>query len=67
MEIEWLTAAEAARYVKVKPRTLLQWAREGKIPAHRLSGVKRCIYRFLRSELNLMLGVSSADSADGRQ
>jgi excisionase family DNA binding protein len=67
VEIEWLTAAEAARYVKVKPRTLLQWAREGKIPAHRLSGVKRCIYRFLRSELNLMLGVSSADSADGRQ
>lgn len=67
MEIEWLTAAEAAQHVKVKQRTLLQWAREGKIPAHRLSGVKRCIYRFLRSELDLMLGVSSADSADGRQ
>jgi len=25
METEWLTAIEAAQYLKVKPRTLLQW------------------------------------------
>ena len=30
METEWLTANEAAQYLKVKPRTLLQWARERK-------------------------------------
>jgi hypothetical protein len=34
METEWLTAIEAAQYLKVKPRTLLQWVRERKIPAH---------------------------------
>ena len=45
-QIEWLTAKEAAQYVKVKPRTLLQWARERKIPAHRLSGMQRCVWRF---------------------
>jgi len=64
---EWLTSNEAARYLKVKPRTLLQWARERKVPAHRLSGVQRCVWRFLRPELDAMLGSSSADSADGRQ
>ena len=67
MEIEWLTAKEAAEYLKVRPRTLLLWARQGKIPAHRLSGIRRRIYRFLRRELDLMLGVSSAEPADGRQ
>ena len=47
-----------------KPRTLVLWAREGKVPAHRLSGVRRCIWRFLRSELDAILGVSSAVSAE---
>ncbi len=67
MQIEWLTANEAAEYLKVKPRTLLQWARERKIPAHRLSGAERCVWRFLRPELDAMLGLSSADPAEGRQ
>jgi len=67
METEWLTAIEAAQYVKVKPRTLLQWARERKIPAHRLSGTQRCVWRFTKHELDATLCPSSADSADGRQ
>lgn len=67
MRTEWLTANEAAQYLKVKPRTLLQWAREKKIPSHRLSGVERCVWRFLRPELDAMLGLSSADPAEGRQ
>jgi excisionase family DNA binding protein len=67
VENTWLTANEAAQYLKVKPRTLLLWARQGKVPAHRLSGIQRCIYRFLGRELDLMLGVSSAEPADGRQ
>jgi excisionase family DNA binding protein len=61
----WLTAQEAAEYLKIRPRTLLLWARQGKIPAHRLSGIQRCIYRFLRRELDLMLGMSSAEPAGG--
>jgi excisionase family DNA binding protein len=65
--IEWLTAKEAAAYLKIKTRTLLQWAREGKVPAHRLSGVQRCVWRFLRTELDAMLLPSSAVPAGGRQ
>jgi len=67
VESQWLTAREAAQYLKIKPRTLLQWAREKRIPAHRLSGIRRCVYRFLKSELDSMLGLSSAGSADGRR
>ena len=67
MESVWLTANEAAQYLKVKPRTLLLWARQRKVPAHRLSGVERCIYRFLKSELDGMLCPSSAGTAEGRQ
>jgi excisionase family DNA binding protein len=55
METEWLTANEAAQYLKVKPRTLLQWVRERKIPAHRLSGVRRCVWRFRKHELDAIL------------
>jgi excisionase family DNA binding protein len=61
---EWLTATEAAQYLKVKPRTLLLWARQGKVPAHRLSGVRRAVWRFLKDELDAMLFASSADSAE---
>jgi excisionase family DNA binding protein len=67
METEWLTASEAAQYLKVKPRTLLQWVRERKIPAHRLSGVRRCVWRFRKHELDAILCSSSADPAEGRQ
>jgi excisionase family DNA binding protein len=62
---EWLTASEAAEHLKVAHRTLVRWARNGKIPAHRLSGTVRCTYRFRQSELDAMLGASSVGSADG--
>ena len=67
METEWLTANEAAQYLKVKTRTLLQWVRESKIPAHRLSGVRRCVWRFRKRELDAILCSSSADPAERRQ
>ena len=61
---EWLTAGEAANYLKVQPRTLATWARAGKVPAHKLSGVQRCVWRFLRSELDaLMMPESSVAPA----
>lgn len=63
----WLTATEAAQYLKIKPRTLLQWTREGKVPAHKLSGTRRCVWRFLKPELDAMLGPSSAVPAEGRE
>jgi excisionase family DNA binding protein len=57
---EWLTAKEAAAHLKVQPRTILQWAKDGKIPGHVLSGTKRCTWRFLRPELDAMLSTPSA-------
>lgn len=64
---EWLTAKEAADYVKVKTRTLLQWARERKIPAHRLSGIQRCIWRFQKWELDAFLSPPLTATAEGSQ
>jgi excisionase family DNA binding protein len=61
---EWLTAGEAAAHLKVAHRTLVRWARNGQIPAHRLCGTRRCTYRFLRSELDAMLGASSRGPAE---
>ena len=55
---EWLTAAEAAAYVKVKVRTLLLWARQGKVKGYLLSGTsrhRRHVWRFRRSDLDAML------------
>lgn len=65
LQREWLTAAEAALHLKVKRRTLLQWVRGGRVPAHKLSGTKRRVWRFLKNELDDMLGPSSAVPAWG--
>jgi excisionase family DNA binding protein len=64
---EWLNSTEAAQHLKIKPRTLVLWAREGRIPCHRLSGHRRKTWRFLRHELDAMLNPSSAVPAEGRQ
>lgn len=64
---DWMTAAEAAQYLKVERRTLLQWVREGKTRAFQLSGSIRHVWRFRQSDLDAMLVPSSAGSADRRQ
>lgn len=51
----WLTAAEAAAYLMVKPRSLLLWVRQGKIPAYALSGTRRRVWRFRREDLDSTL------------
>jgi excisionase family DNA binding protein len=65
--VEWLNTAEAAQHLRIKPRTLVLWARAGKVPGHRLSGNQRVTWRFLRQELDAMLEPSSAVPAEGRQ
>jgi excisionase family DNA binding protein len=60
VEIVWLNANEVSRYLKVKPRTVLKWAKEGRIPAHPLSGSRRITWRFLKAELDAMLALPSA-------
>lgn len=57
---EWLTASEAAVYLKVSPRTILQWAKDGRLPGHALSGTKRIRWRFSKAELDGKLYAPSA-------
>jgi excisionase family DNA binding protein len=64
MQSEWLTAEEAAKYLKVKTRTLLLWVRQGKVKAFALSGIRRRVWRFRQHELDAMLLTSSAVSAE---
>ena len=52
--MDWLTTEEAARYMKVRPRTLLVWARSGVIIGHSI-GTRRKVWRFLREELDKVL------------
>lgn len=56
---EWLTVTEAANYLKVKPRTLLLWVRQGKLKAFALSGTKRRVWRFRHVDLDAALLESS--------
>ena len=51
----WLTATEAAAYLKVKPRTVLLWARQGKLKGFSLSGTKRRVWRFHITHLDAAL------------
>jgi excisionase family DNA binding protein len=52
IESPWMTSREAAIYLRVESRTLLMWARQGKVRAHQLSGTRRHVWRFLRSDLD---------------
>ncbi len=52
---EWLTANEAAGYLKVKERTLLLWVRQGKVKAFALSGIRRRVWRFRKQDLDAAL------------
>lgn len=71
----WLNLSEAARHLKIKPRTLALWARQGKVKAYAFSGTKRRVWRFRPQDLDAALlaspvlpsMLSSAGSADGRQ
>jgi len=51
----WLTAAEAAAFLGFKPRTILLWARQGRIKAYALTGTRRRVWRFSRSDLQAMV------------
>ena len=61
---EWLTTDEAAAYLKVKPRSLLLWVRQGKLQAYALSGTKRRVWRFLREDLDSTLLARPVVSCD---
>jgi len=52
---------EAANYLKVKPRTLLLWVRQGKLKAFALSGTKRRVWRFRHTDVDAALLESSQE------
>jgi excisionase family DNA binding protein len=62
----WLTVNEAAQYLRVKPRTLAQWARQGTIKGYVLSGTERVTWRFLRSDLDAKLMPPTVALTKGR-
>jgi excisionase family DNA binding protein len=64
---EWLTANEAARYLKVKPRTLLMWARQGVIKGYVLSGTARVTWRFRAADLDATMKPPSVAESGGIQ
>ena len=56
---EWLTATEAASYLKIEPRTLLMWARQGRIKGYVLSGTERITWRFRAEDLDATMSPPS--------
>lgn len=48
----WMTTAEAAAYLRIRPRTVLLWVHQGKVKGYPLSGNRRKVWRFLRSDLD---------------
>jgi len=55
---EWLTATEAAHYLKIEPRTMLLWARQGKVKGYTLSGTRRHVWRFRHADLDASLKIN---------
>jgi excisionase family DNA binding protein len=64
---EWLTSGEAAAYLRVQVRTLLLWARQGKVKAYALSGTQRHVWRFRAADLDAMLVGPSVPCSKGAQ
>ena len=54
-QFDWLTASEAAAYLKVKTRSLLLWVRQGNFRLMLLSGTKRHVWRFRKEDLDSAL------------
>jgi excisionase family DNA binding protein len=63
VQSDWLTAGEAAEYLKVRKRSLLLWVRQGKIKGYALSGTKRRVWRFRREDLDSELLANVVPSA----
>jgi excisionase family DNA binding protein len=56
----WMTSGEAAAYLGVSKKTILEWARRGQIKGYVLSGYKRHTWRFRQEDLDASLAVTAA-------
>jgi hypothetical protein len=65
MELEpFVDAAKAAQFVNLRPRRLLQLAREGAIPAYPIGNGERRVWRFRLSEIASALASRAVKSSD---
>jgi excisionase family DNA binding protein len=48
----WLCVEQAATYLGIDPRTLLNWVRREKVKGYKLSGTRRHVWRFLIEDLD---------------
>jgi excisionase family DNA binding protein len=55
----FVTARKVAQFLEMSPRTIARMAREGRIPAHPVSGSARRTWRFKLSEVNASLASQS--------
>lgn len=59
----WWTPAEGACYLKVEPRTLLLWWRQGRVRGYVLSGTERKTVRFKKEDLDAVATLFSPSVA----
>ena len=65
LQSERLNATEAACYLRVKPRTILAWARTGHVKGYVLSGTRRITWRFSKADLDATLRAPAVLSTNG--
>jgi excisionase family DNA binding protein len=61
-----MNAEQAAAYLGIDQRTLLSWARHGKVKGYRLSGTQRHVWRFLIEDLDAIMSAPSVVLQNGR-
>lgn len=66
VESVWLTGPEAAQYLSIETRTLLMWARQGKVKGYILSGTRRVTWRFRPEDLDATMSPPSVALKNGR-
>jgi excisionase family DNA binding protein len=52
----FVSASEVAKFLKLSPRSVAKMARDGRLPAYRISGSERMTWRFRLSEIVTYLG-----------
>jgi excisionase family DNA binding protein len=55
----YVSANEVAKFLNLSPRTIAKMAREGRIPAHPVSGSARHTWRFKLSEVEVSLALAT--------
>jgi excisionase family DNA binding protein len=57
----YVPANEVAKFLNLSPRTVAKMAREGRLPAHRISGSERKTWRFPISEVAAFVGSGASE------